>query len=173
MKTRLVQLLLLALALVAAAGMRAADDAKKPDDRPKLALIISENIQSAGSAVDDIVRLDIAFEKVATQRKWPVKLVVERYAAGVPSYDTEVYIYSQPVRREVGIDLVYRAWTYLVVKGKKTDFKIVEYRMTPRLAENPSDTYDKVFLGYANKVADKIEPILFPKTDTAAEKPKP
>jgi hypothetical protein len=171
MKTRFVPLLLIAAALFSAAVLRAAE-ARKPDDRPKLALIISENIQSAGGAVDDVVRLDIAFEKVATQRKWPVKLVIERYASGVPSYDTELYIYSQPVRREVGIELVYRAWTYLVVKGRKTDFKIVEYRMTPRLGENPSDTYDKLFLGYANKVADLIEPILFPKPDKAADKPK-
>lgn len=171
-KTRLATLLFSAIALMVAIAARGADDAKKPDDRPVLALIISEALQGAGSPGDDFTRLDIAFEKVATKRKWPVKLVAERFAAGVPDYPAEVYISSQVVRREMGNELVYRAWTYLMIKGKKTDFGIVEYRYSPRLGANTYDETDKVFLGYANKVADKLEPILFPKTDKAPDKPK-
>src|SRR5262245_4937989 len=101
MKIRLVRsLLAIAAVLTASVTTRAADDAKKPDDRPVLAIIVSENPQNPGSAYTDFDRLDVAFNKVAKERNWPVKLIAQRLAGGVPDYPTELRIFSQRVRYE-------------------------------------------------------------------------
>ncbi len=160
--------LLFATLSLGAAAEDPAKPAKEPDNRPVLAIVVSENLQNQGSAFTDFDRIDIAIHEVAKKRNWPVKIVADRFAAGVPDYETEVRIFSQPVRRDTPAELVFRAWTSLYIKGKKTDFGIVEYRHYPRLGENMNDTLEKVFLGYANVLADKLEPILFPKTDKPA-----
>jgi hypothetical protein len=179
MKTRLARCFLAFAALLFTGAISAAEKpagdtaAPKPDDRPVVAIIVSDSLTHHSSAIDNFVRLDIAFQQVAKERDWPVKLVAERFAAGVPDYDREIRIFSRPIRNEVPGELVYRAWLTVQVKGhKEQDFGMVVYRFYPRLGQNPSDTIDDLYLGFAKVAADKVEPILFPKADPPAPPPK-
>ncbi len=134
-----------------------------------LAIVISDTLRNSGAFSDDYNRLDYAFRQVVGKRGWPAKLVVERFAAGVPDYETEVRIFCQPIRQEPPDELVFRAWVSVYASGKKKhDFAIITYRFYPRMGENRSDVYDKLFLGFANAAADKLEPVLFPKADQPA-----
>lgn len=165
MKIRLIPLLFAAL-LLTAVSTRAA---KAPDDRPKLAIVVVDNLQSQRSTFTDFDRLDIAFQEVAKKRKWPVAVAVERFAANSPAHDTELRIFNQPLRQEVPGELMFRGWMTLTVAGVKHDFGIVSFRYFLRAGENLDDTLEKTFRGAANAAADKLEPILWPKP--AAPKP--
>ena len=161
MKTRLTFTLIAAL-LLAPVVVRAED---APAARPKLAIVVVENLSRRGGAITDFDRLDIAFHKVAKERNWPFEIEAERFAANTPDHETELQIFNQPVREETPGELTFRGWMTLKVNGEKHDFGIVLFRLYPRAGENISDTLDKVFLGVARKAADKMEPILFPKEE--------
>ncbi len=168
MKTPFARLLLAAALLLTAA--HAAETAKSADNRPKLVVVVVDNIQHHHSAITDFDWLDMAFRHVAQQRKWPVAIAAERFAANTPDNETELRIFNQPLREETPGELTFRGWMTLTVKGVEHDFGIVTFRYYPRLGEHANDTFEKVFRGAANAAADKIEPILFPKP--AAPKPK-
>ncbi len=161
--------LLVAALILGLAGHAAAKDAPsgEPDHRPELAVVISESLGTDGSAVTEYVRLDIAFQKVAKKRNWPVKVVTDRYAANTPDYKTQLQIFCQPLRREPGLELVFRGWMLLIVDGKKHDFGLVTYRHNVRIGQDSDEEIDKVYLGAANAAADRIEPLLFPELKAA------
>jgi hypothetical protein len=155
----------LALGSVAIAA-RAADGKSAPAAEPQreLAIVVVESLQhNHGSAITDFDRMDVAFREVVEKRKWPVKLVAERFAANIKPHETELRIFNQTIREEVPGELTFRAWMTLTDHGVKYDFKVVKYRYYRRLAEQTEDQLEKIFLGAANAAADKIEPILFPK----------
>ena len=154
--------LLLAVALLDVGPARADDKARPADNKPALHLTIVEPVGAIGNAFTDFDRLDLAFQYVAQQRKWPVKIAAERLAGGSPDYDPEVRITLQSVRLDPGNDYVFRAWTTLILGGKKTDFGIVTYHYAARLGQNQEDRYQEIFRGGAAAIADKIEPLLFP-----------
>jgi hypothetical protein len=166
MKTRLIFSIFAAALLVPIASHAAT--AKKPDDRPKLGVIISENLGPRSASQDNFIRLDISFEAVAKERKWPVAIAMERFASNVPEYDPEVTIFMQPLRQEIPGEYTLRGWTTLTVNGEKHDFGIVTFRQHIRLGEMMDRTLEKIFLGFANAVADKVEPVLFPKETPGA-----
>ena len=147
----------------------AAHAAKEPDDRPKLAVVVVENLRNTGNAIDDFVRLDMAFEKVAKERKWPVAIDAERFAANTPEHETEVRIFPRPIRQELPDEFVFRGWLTLKVDGEKHDFGIIKFEYRPRPGEWNDDVLDKIFLGAVRKMADKIEPLLFPKEEPSAD----
>jgi hypothetical protein len=157
-------LLLVALLFTAGAAARAEETAKEPAlNRRELAIVVVETLQGrTGGAITDFDRLDMAFQDVAKQRKWPVILKAERLAANLPDHETELRIFTQPVREETSGDLTYRGWMTLTVNGTKHDFGVVTYRYYPRLGEHTEDALEKVFLGAAKAAAAKVEPILFP-----------
>jgi hypothetical protein len=164
MKThRVLKSLLLVSLFVAAGAVAHAEDAAKSADAPRqLAIVVVEPLQSKGGAITDFDRLDMAFQQIAKQRKWPVTIKAERFAANSPEYDTELRIFTQPLREETYGDLTFRGWMTLTVNGTKHDFGMVTFRYYPRFAEHTDGVLDKVFLGGAKAGADKIEPILFP-----------
>ena len=162
MKIRLPALLFAFLLPAAIAPVHAKDAAKAPDDRPMLAIVIVDSLNQRG-AITDFDRLDMAFRRVAEQRKWPVKIAAERFAANTPAHETELRIFNQPLREETLGDLTFRGWMTLTVQGRKHDFGIITFRYYPRPGEDTEDKFEKVFRGAANVAADKIEPILFPK----------
>jgi hypothetical protein len=173
MKTPRLFSLFAALAL-ALPAVRAADEpAARSGPLPTLAIVISENLGRRATYNDDFHRLDMAFKRVAKERKWPVTIVVERFAANVPEYDTELSIFLQPLRQEMPGEFTLRAWTTLKVDGKKHDFGIVKYGEFRRLGERMDESIEKIFIGYANAAADKIEPVLFPKKEVSAQTRKP
>jgi hypothetical protein len=130
---------------------------------PELALVVVETLNRTPSAYDDFDRLDLAFQHVAAQRKWPVKIAAERFAANTPKHDLELRVVHQPIRQEMPGQLVFRAWMTLTDRGTKHDFGIVSFRYYPRPGQQNDDTLEKIFEGAAAAAADKIEPILFPK----------
>jgi hypothetical protein len=164
MNTRAIFALIAATLLLPAT----AHAATVPDDRSKLPVVVVENLRNTGSAIDDFVRLDIAFEKVAKERKWPVAIEAERFAANTPDYETEVRIFPRPVRQELPDEFVFRGWLIVKVDGEKHDFGIIKFEYRPRPGEWGDDVLDKIFLGAARKMADKIEPLLFPKEKAAS-----
>ena len=168
MKTRLLLLSLLGAALgLAAVPVRAADAPPADEDRRQLVIVVVDTLQNQSSAITDFDRLDMAFQKVARQRKWPFKIKAERFAANTPDHETELHIVTQPLRRETPVDLTFRAWMTLTIEGKKHDLGIVTYRYHPRIGENMEDTLEKVFEGAAHTTALKIEPLLFSKFGAA------
>ena len=170
MKTSCARLLLAATLLLTTATAPAAQPATPADNRPRLAVVVVDNIQHHHSGITDFDRLDLAFQYVAEQRKWPVAVAVERLAANTPDNETELRIFNQPLREETPGELTFRGWMTLTVKGVEHDFGIVTFRYYPRFGEHADDILQKVFRGAANAAADKIEPILFSKP--AAPKPK-
>jgi len=159
----------LAVPLIAASffittGVIAQSKPVTPDDRPALALVVVENTgRNQGGANTDFHRLDLAFEHVDEQRKWPVTIAAERFAANTAKHDTELRVFLKSVTEEVPGELTIRNWVTLTVKGQKHDFGIVTFRHYRRLGENMEDTLEKVFHGAAMTIAEKVEPILFPK----------
>ncbi|MEJ1973389.1 MAG: hypothetical protein WDM96_13290 [Lacunisphaera sp.] len=63
-------LLVAALFLLLAGSAVAKDAPKEPDNRPELAIVVSESLGNAGSAVTEYVRLDLAFREMAKKRQW-------------------------------------------------------------------------------------------------------
>jgi len=169
MKTRLLFSLFAAIALAPASTLAADEPAAQPEPNPTLAIIISEHLGRRTSQTEDFYRLESSFIRIAKERKWPVTLEVERFAANVPDYDTEVSLFLQPVRQELPGEYTFRAWTTLKVNGKKHDFGIVKFDYRPRPGEMTYDTLEKLHLGAARKIADKIEPVLFPKKEPSAD----
>ncbi len=165
MKARLV-FPLLAIALLPPAGITAATGAAQAsDDRPKLAIVVVENLQNERGAITAVDRLDLAFREAALKRKWPVAIATERFAANTPAHEIELRIFDQGLRNELPGELRFRGWMTLTVRGVKHDFGVVSFRYNPRPTENMEDVLDKIYRGAANAAADKIEPILFSKPD--------
>ena len=163
MKTLFAFPLFMSALLLLANFSLAADDAKAPDARPKLAVVVVSTLQNEHGAITAFDRLDMAFQEVALKRKWPMAIEAERFAANTPAHDVELRIFNQPIRQELPGELTFRGWMILTDHGVKHDFGIVSFRYNPRPAENMDDVLEKIFRGAANAAADKIEPILFPK----------
>jgi len=169
MKTRF------AIALAAASLLLpvAAPAAKEPDDRPVLAIVVVENLGHPGGAITAVERLDMAFDRIAKERKWPSRPEAERFASNTPDRETELRIFTQPLRNDVPGEITFRAWVTLTVGGEKHDFGIVKHDYRPRLGEQFDDTIQKVYVGGAAKIADKVEPLLFPIEEVSAQTRKP
>lgn len=159
---KLRRLLLIALAALATGASQAREVARVPAPEGVLPVIITESVGTLGSAFTDYDRLDLALQKVAKERNWPVKIAAEKFAANIPDYLTEVQITLQRVREETPGEYMYRAWTTLLVDGKKHDFSIVTARLNYRAGEQYDRVMEKLFLHAAKTTADKIEPVLFP-----------
>lgn len=166
MKPRLI-IPLIAIGLLAPAAASAADEAQS-DPKPKLAVVVVESLRSHGGAITEVERIDMALAKVAKQRKWPVEIEVERFAANTPEHETELRIFPQPIRQELPDEFVFRGWVVLKVAGKEHDFGIIRFEYRPRPGEWMDDTLNKIFVGAMEKTADKIEPLLFPKEEAPA-----
>lgn len=169
MKTRLPALL---VSLLLAAGVSYAKPAATaPDDRPILSIVVVDSLLYQQGAITDFDRLDLAFASIAKERKWPVQIKAERFAANTPAHETELRIFNQPLREETLGDVTFRGWMTLTVRGRKHDFGIITFRYYVRPGENLDDMLEKVFRGAANAAAEKIEPILFPKPAAAPKQP--
>jgi hypothetical protein len=168
MHTRLAIPLILASLLLTQGAIARDEKPKAADDRPTLTLVVVENTErDQVGAITDFHRLDLAFEHVAKERKWPVKIEAERFAANTAKHATELRVYLKPMVEETPGDLMFRCWVTLTVNDKTHDFRVVSYRHHRRLGENMEDTLEKVFRGGANAIAAKVEPVLFPKTPAA------
>jgi hypothetical protein len=170
MKTRPTLLALLAVALLGAIPARAEAEAKHDGDQPVLHVTVIEALTAGTNAYTDFNRFDDGLQKVAKERKWPVKVAVDRFAGNTPDYDTELRITLQRVRRDPIEDYVFRAWVTLVVKGQKHDFKIVTYHYNARIGQNYDDVFQNVFRGGAAAVAKEVEPVLFPELNPKKKK---
>jgi hypothetical protein len=163
--------LLLVLATFVAGAAAAKDVVRTPAPEGVLSIIITESsLGNTGNAYSDFDRLDVAFQDLAKERKWPVKIAAERLAGGAPDYLTQLRISIQRVRQETPGEFVYRAWTTLWVDGEEHDFKVVTASYNFRMGEQMDDVLDKVFRAAAKATADKIEPLLFPNLETQKKK---
>jgi hypothetical protein len=164
MKTRFAVTFLLFASLLLTVSGALAETKGATQPLPELAIVVVDTVHRNQGAIGDFDRIDIAFQRVAKQRKWPVKIAAERFAANTAAHDPELRIFDQPLREETLDDLTFRGWMTLSVNGTKHDFGIVTFRYYRRAGEQLEDALEKVFRGAANVAADKIEPILFPKT---------
>lgn len=161
MKARFASPLLAAALLLSAAPSHAKDAPPAMEERPKLAIVVIDNLRDRRSIFTEFDRIDLAFQKVAKQRKWPVAIAAERLTAQTPVHPLELRIFYQGLREYIGNEFTFRAWMTLVVRGVKHDLGIVSFRYTIRMWENNDEMYDKIFRGAANAAADKIEPLIF------------
>jgi hypothetical protein len=143
-------------------GFSAAADSNAAAQLTELPVVVVDVLKHHQGAITDFDRIDMAFQKVAKQRNWPVKIAAERFASNTPVRDTEFRIFNQPLREETTGDLTFRGWMTLMVNGTKHDFGVVTYRYYRRAGEHTDDVLEKVFLGVVTAAADRIEPILFP-----------
>ena len=157
METRLI-LRLLAAGFLATVSARAAEPDPVPAEaRPTLAFVIAESLGGPTSALDDFVRVETGLQKLAKERKWPVEIVVKRFAANMPDYENQVTIFIQPVRQEVPGDYVLRGWTTLVLAGKKYDFGILKGDYLPYPGEPSDRVLEKLFFDFAVEAVHRIE----------------
>jgi hypothetical protein len=170
MKTNLARTsLLLALGLVAGAPAPAQNAPAAAPAPRELTLVVVESLDRHADRPGEFDRIDIVFTKVFEKRKWPVKISAERFAANTPSHDIELRMFYQGIHPELPGDETFRAWMVLDDHGTKHDFGIIKFRYYPRPLETREDVLENTLRGAANAVANKIEPILFPK----AGPPKP
>jgi len=160
---------LLCLFVLAAGSGRAETAPASPAAPQELAVVVVDSLGGAHGAITAFDRLDIAFTNVAKQRKWPIKIVAERFAANTPSHTTELRIFYKGIRADTPDEMVFRAWVTFADPSVKKDFGIIAFHYYPRPGEQQDDVLDKIFLGAANAIADNIEPILFP--EGVASKP--
>ena len=154
---------LLAILLWVTGTAAAKEVTRIPAPEGVLPVSITEmTVGNLGSAYTDFDRLDLALQAVAKERKWPLKIAAERFAAGTPDYLTELRISLQRVRQEIPGEYIYRAWTTLWLDGKEHKFDVISASYSYRMGENMDDVLDKVFLAGAKATANKIEPVLFP-----------
>lgn len=162
MKRRFAFSLLLFVCSLLTAFSAPSESTATPQLLSELAIVVVDTLKPQQGAITDFDRIDMAFQQVAKQRKWPVKIAAERFASNTAARDTELRIFNQPLREETTGDLTFRGWMTLMVNGTKHDFGIVTFRYYRRAGEHTDDVLQKVFLGVANAAAQKIEPILFP-----------
>lgn len=162
MNPRVALSLLLFVSLSFTAFSAPAESTATPQPLSELAIVVVDTLNHQQGAITDFDRIDMAFQKLAKQRKWPVKIAAERFASNTPVRDTELRIFNQPLREETPGDLTFRGWITLMVNGTKHDFGVVTFRYYRRAGEHTDDVLEKVFLGAANAAAQKVEPILFP-----------
>ena len=158
--------LCLALTLLATGAATAKEIVRIPAPEGVLPVVVTEPLGNGGNAYSDFERLDEAFQRVVKERNWPLKIAAERIGGGVPDYLTEVRISLQRIRQDIPGEYRYRAWTLLMIDGKKHDLGIVFASYDYRLGEPMEDVLDKAFLAGANVTADKLEPLLFPDLKT-------
>ena len=149
-----------------AATTFAVTDVKIHDERPKFTIVFVENLLAQYSSTD-FDRFDLAFRQVARERKWPVTVVAERFAANTTAHEAELRIFHRPLREESQFDLTFRSWMTLTIRGVKHDFGIVTFSYYRRFGESTDDALEKVFRGVALTAAAKIEPLLFAKPGTS------
>lgn len=157
MKVRFASPWLAAALILTTAPANAIGGPPSMEEQPKLTIVVVDNIQPR-SGFD---RMDLAFQQVARQRKWPVVIATERIAANMPAHPLELRIFFLGIRESLPGEYTFRAWMTLVVRGVKHDLGIIGYRHFVRQWEDNHDMYDKIFLGAANATADRIEPLIF------------
>ena len=157
--------------LVLAAGDtgRAQTAATAAGAPPELTIVVVDALGGIASERNTYDHMAQAFTEVLEAKKWPLKINVERFGANAPAHEIEMRIYFQGIRKETPVDLTFRAWVTLSDHSVKSDFGIIRYSYYPRPTEMVDDRLDHVVRGAAVIVAEKIEPILFPKSD----RPKP
>jgi hypothetical protein len=169
MKTRIaLGAMFLCLALAAGVPVRAEGPATQAPPEPAqdhLTVVFVDALRGNNREFDNYDRVAWIFPEVFKARKWPMKVDVERFGSNSPAYPVELRVYFKGIRRETPVDLVFTAWVTLNDHGKKTDFGIVRYRYDVRPTELVDDRLDNVFRGAAKRIAEKVEPVLFPKLD--------
>ena len=152
----------IALALGSARAASADPAAAPASDQPVLALVVVDTLVRHDSAFTDFDRLDLAFQEVARDRHWPVRIAAERFAANTGSHELELRVFLQPIRQDIPDEFTFRSWIILTEHGTKHDFGVIVYRYRPRPGEMMDDALEKIFRGAATAAAAKIEPVLFP-----------
>jgi hypothetical protein len=159
--------LLFSLGLAAGVTASAQATAPAPESPRTLNVVVVESLGRGTNRLTDFDRIDIVFRKVFAKRKWPVKINVERFAANLPDHAIELRVFFQGIYEETPQDLTFHAWMTLTDHGEKHDFGIIKFRSYPRAGMDREDALEECVRGAAVAVADKIEPILFPKTEAA------
>lgn len=171
MKTRFaLGAMFICLALAAGVPARAEAAATQAPAAPAqdhLAVVFVDALRGNNNEYDNYDRVAWIFPEVFKARKWPVKVDVERFGSNSRAYPIELRVYFKGIRRETPVDLVFTAWVTLNDHGKKTDFGVIRYRYDIRPPELVDERLDNVFRGAATRIAEKVEPILFPKMDRA------
>jgi hypothetical protein len=160
------------LSLFLAAGATGRAQTKAPPAAPvaapaamrELTIVVVDSLGGNQSETNNYDRIARVFTKVFEERKWPVKISFERFGAGSPPFPTEMRIYFKGIREYDPSEITFSAWVTLNDRGAKSDFGIIRSNYSPRIAEPMDDRLDQVVRGAAVLVADKVEPVLFPKT---------
>ena len=145
---------------------KAADAAPAPTDTPKreMTIQISERISRSGANAP-YERIARVFPDVFEARHWPFTFKTERLAAGTEDQPLELKVYFQGIRQDVPGELVFRAWLTLLVDKHEYDFGIVRADYSIRPGRFVDDLLDDVTREAAIKVAEKVEGVLFKKTE--------
>ena len=158
---------LLAILLTVAAPICLGAPAKPltnaPSTSPELAVVVVETMPRRGGVSPDFDLIAEEFQRVFDARHWPVKVIIERFAANNDPHALELKIFYQGVHSEFsGMEKRYRAWTVLTVNGTAHDFGVIEYRYQPRPGEDVDDSIHRIFRGAAKQTADLVEPFIAP-----------
>ena len=142
-----------------------AEAAPGPAQR-ELTIVVVESLGGRSFGEQWYDRIARVFTDVFEERKWPLKIKDERFAANTPDHELELRVFFHGLTRETPSELTFRGWIVLYADGKKHDFGMVKYRYLPRMGENMDDVLDKAVAGAARIAVEKMEPILFPGQST-------
>jgi hypothetical protein len=166
MKTRFASGMLI-LSLLISGGFRARAQTAPPPAAPprELTVVVSESLDRSAEGFSTFSATRKVFTSVFNRRGWPVKINVERFASNNPDYDYELRVYFRGVSYETPGVLTLRAWMTLFDHGKEHDFGIIKSQLNQNVLDHRQDSFEDVLRHAAEIAADKIEPILFPKTE--------
>lgn len=141
-----------------------------PAPAPELNVVVSQTISPRGESPDAFERFALYFPEVTESRKWPIKVRVDRLAAGEPDHPVELRVFLMGIRQDVPDQFTLRAWLTLVDNGKKTDFGIIRATRDHRYMQPIDRIVDMLYKDIAISAADKVEPLLFQRTRSTQQK---
>lgn len=154
--------MLLSLLLAAGSTGRAQPSTAPAAAQPDLGVVVSETLDRGAEGFATFAAIQKVFTRVLSERKWPVSVSVERFAANNPEHDYELRVFFKGIYYETPGVLTLRAWMTLVDHGKEHDFGIIKFQINQGPIEHRDDAFEVLLRGEAEIAASKIEAILFP-----------
>ncbi len=152
--------MLVGLFMVAASDLNAEPAKTAPETRRDLVIVVTENLVGPRGESHGFNRVARVFTNVFEARKWPVKIRAERFAANTKTHATELQVFLKGIRQDIPGEYEFYAWVTFADRGKKLDMGIVKGTYYPRFLEPMDDVLDGAVKAAAEKIANKIQPIL-------------
>jgi hypothetical protein len=152
--------------MAASTTVHAQAPATAPPPLPEFTVTVAESLDRGAEGFATFGAIQSVFTRVLSERHWPVKINVVRFAANNPDHGYELRVFFRGIYYETSDQLTIRAWMTLFDHGKEHDFGIIKSQLFQGPIQHRNDAFEILLEKEARVVASKIEPILFPKSDS-------